>query len=59
MKSIHVLLEYTEEAPETFDKDLRGKLNDNLSDLGLKVVSIGDFGKEGEDNSASSQSNKA
>ncbi|MDN4072103.1 MULTISPECIES: hypothetical protein [Fictibacillus] len=57
MKSIHVQLEYTEDAPETFDKDLRVKLNDNLSDLGLKVVSIGDFGTE--DQLPSSQSGTA
>lgn len=48
MKSLHVHLQYTEEAPHTFDKDLREKLNKSLRELGLKVVSIGDFGSDGK-----------
>ncbi|MDM5339995.1 hypothetical protein QUF84_22615 [Fictibacillus enclensis] len=58
MKTINVQLEYTAEAPETFDKDLRNKLNDNLNSLGLKVVSIADFGSS-NDNLPSSESGKA
>ncbi|MDN4526185.1 hypothetical protein [Fictibacillus fluitans] len=58
MKTINVQFEYTADASGTFDKDLRSKLNDNLNSLGLKVVSIADFGSS-KDNLPSSESGKA